>query len=105
MHMGTVNIGITMSLDGFINDRNGSVDLLYPDWEAMHDAALMQESIANAGAVVMGRHMFDMAGDPDSYAVDYEYQAPIFVVTHHPPAKHPKENDQLTFTFVTDGIE
>ncbi len=26
-----VIVGTTMSLDGFINDRNGRVDLLYPD--------------------------------------------------------------------------
>jgi len=30
---------------------------------------------------------------------------PIFVLTHQPPKKHPKENGRLTFTFVTDGIE
>ena len=30
---------------------------------------------------------------------------PLFVVTHHAPEKKPKENDQLTITFVTDGIE
>ncbi len=30
---------------------------------------------------------------------------PIFVLTHEPPRKRPKETDQLTFTFVTDGIE
>lgn len=26
-------------------------------------------------------------------------------MTHTPPAKYPKGNDRLTFTFVTDGIE
>ncbi|HKF37459.1 MAG TPA: dihydrofolate reductase family protein, partial [Ktedonobacteraceae bacterium] len=31
---------------------------------------------------------------------------PIFVLTHHVPARGPKgENDQLTVTFVTAGIE
>jgi hypothetical protein len=29
--MTKVIFGMTMSLDGFINDANGSVDLLYPD--------------------------------------------------------------------------
>lgn len=103
--MGTVNIGITMSLDGFINDANGSVDLLYSEMEAYQNSVVMKEAVANVGAVIMGRHTFEMAADPDWYAGNYEYQAPIFVVTHHPPAKHPKEIAPLTFTFVTDGIE
>jgi hypothetical protein len=29
--MGKVILGMTMSLDGFINDRSGSVEALYPD--------------------------------------------------------------------------
>lgn len=29
--MAKVILGMTMSLDGFINDRNGSVEALYPD--------------------------------------------------------------------------
>ena len=37
---------------------------------------------------------------------DYEYQAPIFVVTHAAPDQQIKgENDRLTVTFVTEGIE
>ena len=46
-----------------------------------------------------------MAGDTDSYADSYEFQVPIFVVTHHPPETMPRQNENLTFTFVTDGIE
>lgn len=53
----------------------------------------------------MGRNSFAMAEDPDWFAGNYEYQVPIFVLTHQPPRKHPKETDRLTFTFVTDGIE
>ena len=53
----------------------------------------------------MGRRTYDMTDDPDAYADNYEFQVPIFVLTHHPPAKHPKENDNLSITFVTDGIE
>jgi dihydrofolate reductase len=53
----------------------------------------------------MGRNSFAMSEDPDSIADNYEYQVPIFVLTHKPPKKRPKENDRLTFTFVTDGIE
>lgn len=103
--MAKVILGTTMSLDGFIRDRSGSVAKLYPDLDSWRYTGSGQESIQNTGAVVMGRNSFAMAADPDSLADNYEYQVPIFVLTHTPPERHPKENDQLSFTFVTDGIE
>src|SRR5437660_3272451 len=101
--MGKVIIGATMSLDGFMNDRNGDVSRLYPDLEALRRTEMLQEEIQTTGAVVMGRRAYDMAeGD----FTDYEFQVPIFVLTHHVPEKVAKgENERLTFTFVTDGIE
>lgn len=101
--MAQVILGTTMSLDGFINDRTGSVAALYPDLAALDETPLMQESIAKTGAVVMGRHAYDMA---DGDLTGYEYQVPIFVVTHHPPSQGTKgENENLRVTFVTDGVE
>jgi dihydrofolate reductase len=102
--MGKVILGFTMSLDGFISDRNESVADLYHDLDTLRYAKPLQESIQDTGAVVMGRKTFEM-GDPDEYAGNYEYQVPIFVVTKHPPKKQPKQTDQLTFTFVTNGVE
>ena len=96
---------MTMSLDGFINDRSGSVEALYPDLVALREIDPLKESIQNTGAVVMGRNSFAMSEDPDWFAGNYEYQVPIFVLTHQPPKKHPRETNDLTFTFVTDGIE
>jgi dihydrofolate reductase len=103
--MGKVILGMTMSIDGFINDRNGSVEALYPDLADWRETELGTESIQNTGAVVMGRNSYAMSEDPDWFAGNYEYQVPIFVLTHEPPKKHPKETKDLTFTFVTDGIE
>jgi dihydrofolate reductase len=103
--MQKVILGMTTSLDGFINDRTGSVDALYPDLAAWRETQLGKESIQNTGAVVMGRNSYAMSEDPDWFAGNYEYQVPIFVLTHEPPRKHPKETKDLTFTFVTDGIE
>jgi dihydrofolate reductase len=45
-----------------------------------------------------------MAEDPDWYVGNYEFQVPIFVVTHTPPATLPAQDEHLTFTFVTDGV-
>jgi dihydrofolate reductase len=44
-------------------------------------------------------------GDPDSYVGNYEFQVPIFVLTHNPPPTPPKQDERLTFTFVADGVE
>jgi dihydrofolate reductase len=49
----------------------------------------MEDAIEQTGAVLMGRRTFEM-GDPDSYVGNYEFQVPIFVLTHHPPSVAPK---------------
>jgi dihydrofolate reductase len=107
-----VILGMTMSLDGYINDLNGSVGRLYFDLaasnvqdESIQNNEVMQEAMRNTGSVVMGKNAFLMADDPDSYADTYEFQVPIFVLTEEVPEKKPKENENLTFSFVTDGIE
>jgi len=110
--MGKVIFGLTMSLDGYINDRNGSVERLYSDLavgnlqdDAIQNNQVMQEAMRSTGAVILGKNAFLMAEDPDSYADSYEFQVPIFVLTRTKPEKNPKENENLTFTFVTEGIE
>ncbi|WIG60166.1 MAG: dihydrofolate reductase family protein [Ktedonobacterales bacterium] len=101
--MGKVIIGATMSLDWFMSDRTGDVSRLYPNLLALHETEMLQEEMRMTGAVVMGRRAYDMAqGD----FTDYEYQAPIFVLTHTIPDTVAKgENERLRFTFVTDGVE
>ena len=95
---------MAMSLDGFIHDRSGSVGSLYHDLDTLRNTEPMQEAIQNTVAVVMGWNAFAMAKDPDAYAGNYEFQVPIFVLTHEVPKRRPKETGTLTFTFVTDGI-
>ena len=96
--------GMTVSLDGFVADTEGDASALYPDLDELRDQPYMRAMADETGSVLMGRRTFAMAPDPDEYADTYELQAPIFVVTSTPPARHPKENDRLTFTFVTDGL-
>jgi dihydrofolate reductase len=103
--MARVIAGMTVSLDGFVQDAKGSTDVLYPDLVELQDSAYMKAMQERTGAVLMGRRTFDMAGDPDGYADSYELQVPIFVVTHTPPPVEPKRNERLFFTFVTDGVE
>ncbi|CAN5193101.1 dihydrofolate reductase family protein [soil metagenome] len=101
--MAKVIVGMTMSLDGFVADQAGSAERLYPDLAALRGTDYMNAAIEETGAVLMGRRTFEMA-DPDSYVGDYEFQVPIFVLTHEPPRVAPKQDEHLTFTFVTDGI-
>ena len=103
--MARVIAGMTMSLDGFVANDAGAPEGLYPDLAALQGSTYMNDLIAATDAVIMGRGSFEMAEDPDVLADAYEFQVPIFVLTHRPPARAPKENGRISFTFVTDGSD
>ncbi len=86
--MAKVVAGMTMSVDGFVNDIRNSMASLYSDFKALVDSGPLKESIQKTGAVVMGKNSFAPAEDPDWYAFNYEFQVSIFVVTHEIPSKH-----------------
>lgn len=92
---------MTISLDGFVQDASGDAGRLYPDLAGLRETEMLEESIATTGAVVMGRRAYEMAeGD----FTGYEFQVPIFVLTHSAPVQPAKgENADLQFTFVTEG--
>jgi dihydrofolate reductase len=124
-----------MSLDGFVAGPNQSVknplgiggmrlhEWVVPlvAWRAPHgldggevneSSAVLEESLANIGATIMGRNMF--GGHPGPWDVAKPWQGwwgdtppfhhPVFVLTHH--AREPLALDGgTTFTFVTNGIE
>jgi dihydrofolate reductase len=124
-----------MSLDGFVAGPEQSVNnplgiggmrlhewaSPLAAWRAPHgleggevnaSTPVMEESIANIGATVMGRNMF--GGHPGPWAAtdpwtgwwgsNPPFHHPVFVLTHHP--RKPLELDGgTTFFFVTDGIE
>ena len=133
--MSKLRFKISMSLDGFVAGPSQSVDnplgiggmrlhqWVFPltVWRAMHglqggevneSTPVVQESLANIGATVMGRNMF--GGHPGPWdarnpwngwwGVDPPFHHPVFVLTHY--AREPLELEGgTTFTFVTDGIE
>jgi len=126
---------ISMSLDGFAAGPSQSVDnplgiggmrlheWVFPlaVWRAMHgleggevnaSSALVEESLANIGATVMGRNMF--GGHPGPWktkepwngwwGVNPPFHHPVFVLTHH--AREPlRLEGGTTFNFVTGGIQ
>jgi dihydrofolate reductase len=102
--MPKVIVGMTISLDGFVADQDGNAGRLYPDLAALRHTSYMHDAVAQTGAVLLGRRTFEMA-DPESYVGDYEFQVPIFVLTHHPPSVAPQQDEHLTFTFISDGVK
>jgi dihydrofolate reductase len=101
--MAAVIFGMRVSLDGYVEDRHGSSAPLYPDLETIAENPTVKDAIEKTGSVVLGRRTYDMFGGD---VTGYEFQVPIFVLTHEAPAEPPKgENENLRLAFVTDGIE
>jgi dihydrofolate reductase len=105
VEMARVVAGMTMSIDGYVANDDGAPEGLYPDLAELQDQPYMRDLIARTGAVIMGRGSFAMPDDPDELADSYEFQVPLFIVTSRPPARKPKENGRISFTFVTDGLD
>lgn len=76
------------------------------------DGDVMKETMANTGAVIMGRRMFSGGEGPweddpraDGWWGDNPpFHVPVFVLTQHAREKVEK-NGGTSFTFITDGIE
>lgn len=124
---------IAMSLDGFIAGPNQSKEnplgeggMQLHEWvfglaawrqshgqdggEVNASTKVVEESLENVGATVMGRNMFGGKGpwgdDPWDgwWGDDPPFHMPVFIVTHHSREPVTKLGG-TTFTFVTDGIE
>jgi len=50
---------MTVSLDGFVSDRQGSASRLYPDLADLRGTDYLNADIERTGAAVMGRRTFD----------------------------------------------
>jgi dihydrofolate reductase len=132
--MSRLRFRISMSLDGFVAGPQQSVDeplgiggmklheWAFPlaAWRSLHglpggevnaSTAVVERSLANTGATIMGRNMF--GGHPGPWhatepwrgwwGANPPFHHPVFVLTHHPRAPLALEGG-TTFTFVTEGI-
>ena len=133
--MSKLRLKISMSLDGFVAGPDQSIENpLGVGGESLHEwafplaafrephgmeggevnesSAVLEESLRNIGATIMGRNMF--GGHPGSWDTENPWNGwwgnnppfhhPVFVLTHYP--REPLVMDGgTTFTFVTDGIE
>lgn len=124
-----------MSLDGFVAGPSQSVEnplgiggmrlhewvFGLEAWRAQHgleggevnaSTQVIDESVANIGATIMGRNMF--GGHPGGWSGEKPwngwwgenppYHHPVFVLTNHPREPLVLEGG-TSFTFVTNGIE
>jgi dihydrofolate reductase len=106
--MGKVTVDMSMSLDGFIAGPNGEPRRLH-DWffppsgsVTAGDAEVIDESIKSTGAIVMGRRAYDQGDEVDGF-VGSPYKVEHLVLTHDVPEN--VAEGEMTFTFVTNGIE
>jgi dihydrofolate reductase len=125
---------IAISLDGFVAGPSQSVKQpLGVGGQALHEWAfaleawrrphgehggevnastpVVEESLANVGATIMGRNMFGGGEGPWGddpwegwWGDDPPFHMPVFVLTHHEREPLAKSGG-TTFTFVIDGIE
>jgi dihydrofolate reductase len=109
---------MSMSLDGYVADRNDGVAEVF-DWYANsgnvefdtggsdpmtfrvseQSAGHLRRLWSELGAVLTGRRTFDVA---QGWGGNHAW-GPAFVLTHHIPSGWPRPNS--TVHFVTDGIE
>ncbi|MEA2182408.1 MAG: hypothetical protein QOF69_1593 [Solirubrobacteraceae bacterium] len=133
--MAKLTLNISMSLDGFIAGPNQTLEeplgqggsglhewaLAALSWRERHglpggeantDSDVIEESVGNIGATVMGRRMFSGGEGPwesdpnaDGWWGDHPpFGHPVFILTHH--ARQPvTKQGGTTFTFVTDGVQ
>ena len=131
--MARLRFQISMSLDGFIAGPNQSVKnplgeggeqlhewaFALAAWRAPHgqeggevnaSSEVLEESLDNVGATLMGRNMFGGSGPWDEHpwdgwwGEDPPFHMPVFIVTHH--AREPvAKAGGTSFSFVTDSIE
>jgi dihydrofolate reductase len=115
--MGKVITHMTMSLDGYIADRDDDVGELF-DWYQAGDVAVqhanaelgefnvddasartLQDLLGSAGSLIAGRHLFDIAnGWNDAHPTG----AKVVVVTHEPPPDAAERWPKTTFV---GGVE
>jgi dihydrofolate reductase len=121
--MASVVAEITVSLDGFVAGPNDGPELGLGEggeqlhewvfglksWREPHgleggetgpDADLLEESFNRAGAIIVGRRMFDNAR---GWGEEPPFRRPVFVLTHEDREPEEKQGG-TTFTFV-NGVE
>lgn len=104
--MGKVLFGLSVSLDGFIADKNDDISQVFAwfisAWEHFHEVS--GDALNENGAVIMGHRSFDMI-DSDNGWVFPDGTAPDWpVVVLQSQERAPIKKGKTHFHFVTAGI-
>ncbi|HET6998785.1 MAG TPA: dihydrofolate reductase family protein [Solirubrobacterales bacterium] len=132
--MSKLKFEISISVDGYVAGPNQSVEqplgeggedlhewvIKLEAWRKAHGREggdvnvsneIIEESMQNIGAVIMGRNMFGGGPGPWGdepwtgwWGEEPPFHVPVFVLTHHRREALAMEGE-TTFYFVTDGIE
>src|SRR4051794_13317819 len=132
--MSRLRFQISVSLDGFVAGPNPSEEhplgeggeqlhewvIKLAAWRKPHgreggevnaSSAVVEGTLDNVGATIMGRNMFGGGPGPWGddpwdgwWGDDPPFHHPVFVLTHHGRPRLDKDGGN-SFTFVTDGIE
>jgi dihydrofolate reductase len=92
---------VTMSLDGFIAGPDDAMDWVFDYFtDGSNEAA--REVIETTGAIIMGRHTYEVEDRNRPGIYGGAWAGPYFVLSHEPPAAVPA---WMTGTFIHEDIE
>jgi dihydrofolate reductase len=114
--MSRVVANMSMSLDGFIEARDGGVEQLFAWYTggehvtampgdgrefrtSEESAAHLRAALGSTGSLICGRRLFDLA---HGWHGRHPAGVPVVVVTHSRPRDW--QHGEAPFTFVTDGV-
>jgi dihydrofolate reductase len=105
--VGKVVLGLSMSLDGFIADKNDDVSEVFA-WmgramEHFHEVA--GEQINEGGVVIMGHRSFRQIDNERGWIMPDGTPLPGPVVVLQSQAREPLKQGKTQYYFVNDGIE
>ena len=79
---------VTMSLDGFIAGPEDAMEWVF-DYFSEEANATASEVIETTGAILMGRHTYEVEDRYRQGIYGGAWTGPYFVLTHEPPATAP----------------
>jgi dihydrofolate reductase len=92
---------VTMSLDGFIAGPDEAMEWVF-EYFSEESSETAGEVIETTGAIIMGRHTYEVEDRYRHGIYGGAWTGPFFVLTHEPPAVVP---DWMTGTFIDEDIE
>src|SRR5215470_10970078 len=104
--MGKVLFGLSMSLDGFIADKNDDPSLVFA-WMGSaleHFYEVAGDSLGETGVVIMGHRSFDQIDSENGWVLPDGTSVPGPVIVLQSQSRAPVKKGRTQYYFITDGI-